>query len=88
MRQIVPPTASFVFGPESPFVDKAVAFDGSASTDDGTIKTYYWEFGDGFDANGKTVTHHFGDPGRFEVTLWVTDDEGQTSSVTREIVVQ
>ncbi len=83
-----PPTASFVFGPESPFVDQPVVFDASSSTDDGKIKTYYWEFGDGFDAGGKTVTHPFGDPGSVEVTLWVTDDKGQTSSVTKKIVVQ
>lgn len=82
------PTASFTMTPATAAVDQAVTFNATASADDGTIETYYWEFGDGLDANGATVTHQFADPGTFEVTLWVTDDAGQTASVTQEIVIQ
>jgi len=66
----------------------AVAFDGSASTDDGAIVTYLWEFGDGSEANGRTVSHTFAVPGTYEVTLWVTDDLAQASSISHVIKVK
>ncbi len=82
------PVASFVYDPPAPLVDQPVAFDASASSDDKKIVTYYWEFGDGFEGEGKKTTYSYSDPGTFEVTLWVTDDSGQTASVTKTIVVQ
>lgn len=82
------PVAAFTMSPETASVNQPVSFDAATSSDDGSIATYLWEFGDGSDAEGSTVTHAFVNPGTFEVTLWVTDDEGQTSSVTHEIVVQ
>lgn len=82
------PTAAFSFNPASPSTGQEVTFDGSQSSDDRGVVTYLWEFGDGFEAEGKTVTHSYADPGAFEVTLWVTDDRGQTSSLTKTITVQ
>jgi chitodextrinase len=67
---------------------KAAEFDGSGSTDDGSIVTYYWEFGDGSTGTGKTATHTYELPGTYEVTLWVTDDAGQQASVTKSVVVK
>jgi len=84
----VPPVADFSFGPAEPTVGQPVAFDASPSSDDGEIVSYYWEFGDGQAAEGTSVTHAFPQPGTFEITLWVTDDTEQTSSVTKEIVVK
>jgi PKD repeat protein len=57
------------------------SFDASASTDDGTIVTYAWDFGDGTTVEGVTATHDFATPGSFTVTLTVTDNDGV--SVTR-----
>ncbi len=79
-----PPTAAFT-SPENGAVGQPITFDGSKSTDDGQITVYVWEFGDGFDGQGVSVTHTFTDPGTYEVTLWVTDDRNQTSSITRAI---
>jgi penicillin-binding protein 1A len=83
-----PPVAAFTFGPETPAVEQSVAFDATESTDDGEIVAYLWEFGDGEQAESETVSHAYVDPGTYEVTLWVTDDAEQTSSLTREIVVE
>ncbi len=63
-------------------VEAAVAtvFDASGSQDpDGTIVSYFWDFGDGTTARGKTVTHSYAGIGVFTVTLTVTDDEGETA---------
>ncbi len=59
---------------EAPF---AVTFDGSGSTDDGSISAYQWDFGDGSPiATDATVTHTFDTVGEYIVTLQVTDDLG------------
>ncbi len=82
-----PPTASFTAPPEG-IVGQPLFFDASASTDDGTISTYLWEFGDGQKSPGRTVEHTYGNPGTYEVTLWVTDDRNQTSSLTRGVLIR
>jgi len=83
-----PPTAAFDWSPVTPVVNAAVHFDGTASTDDGTITKWLWEFGDGQSATGKTVTHKFTTPDTYKVTLWVTDDGGATVSMTKSVKVQ
>jgi YVTN family beta-propeller protein len=55
------------------------ALDGSASTDpDGTVASWGWAFGDrkSMATTGPTVRHAFRKPGKFTVTLSVTDNEG------------
>ena len=65
-----------------------VPLDGSGSTDDGKIVTWYWEFGDGANASGPKATHTWAANGSYEVTLWVTDDHGQQASTTRRITIK
>lgn len=84
----LPPKASFAASPAEAIVGQPVAFDATASSDDGKITTYVWEFGDGEEGQGVKTTHVYADPGTYEITLWVTDDKDQTSSVTRKIVVK
>ena len=64
-----------------------MVLDASISSDDVGIVRYYWEFDDGQTADGPSVTHIFENPGTYEVTLWLTDDAEQTSSVTKEVDV-
>jgi penicillin-binding protein 1A len=83
----MPPTAQFS-GPATVRPGKPATFDASPSADDGTIVTYYWEFGDGATASGKTTSHTWQAPGTYEITLWVTDDSGEQASVTKAITVR
>ncbi|MHB9004789.1 MAG: penicillin-binding transpeptidase domain-containing protein, partial [Coriobacteriia bacterium] len=83
----LPPKADFKFSPSQVTAGSPVEFDGSHAKDNGTIVKFYWEFGDGTEAEGVKQQHIFTSPGTFEVTLWVTDDKNQTASVTKEIVV-
>lgn len=57
-----------------------VNFDASASRDqDGRIVSYSWQFGDWSspeDTTGPTVSHVYERPGEYQVTLTVTDDNG------------
>ncbi|UCF07367.1 MAG: PKD domain-containing protein [Thermoplasmata archaeon] len=59
------------------FIGDDAKFDGSASYDlDGCIVSYEWDFGDGNTASGVSPTHIYDAPGRYTVTLTVTDDDG------------
>lgn len=68
-----------------------VEFSGSSSTDDGTIVSYDWDFGDKSVINdttiGPVVTHIFPDAGIFNVKLTVKDDRGQSGWATDSIRV-
>jgi PGF-pre-PGF domain-containing protein len=68
-------------------VGASVSFDAGDSADNGQIVQYKWSFGDGETASGETVSHAFGSPGRYEVTLTVTDMAGNTEKTTVSLVV-
>ncbi|MEA5117249.1 MAG: PKD domain-containing protein, partial [Propionicimonas sp.] len=78
------PTASFT----STAVELTASFDGSASSDpDGTVASYAWEFGDTQTGTGVSPTHSYASSGTYTVTLTVTDDNGATDSVAKQITV-
>jgi PKD repeat protein len=82
------PLASFSMGSASPIAGQPVSFDGSASSDpNGTISSYSWSFGDGGSATGATPSHTYAEPGRYTVTLTVTDEAGRTGSVSHALTV-
>ena len=82
------PTPRFSYSPTSPKAGDFVFFNGSASSDDGAIVRYEWDYGDGNRIEtGMTVSHDFDDPGTYFVTLTVTDNEGKRSSVTQVVTV-
>ena len=64
-----------------------VDVDASASTDDGTITAYAWDFGDGGTATGRTASHTYAANGTYAVKLTVTDDRGVTTSLTKQVTV-
>lgn len=68
------PVAAFDAGSGTP-----TQFDATGSSDpDGRIARYDWDFGDGAHAKdaGPTPRHTYAAPGRYRVTLIVTDNEG------------
>lgn len=69
-------------GPYSGYVNESVIFDGSESSDDGTLTSYSWNFGDGATGTGESSTHIYTSTGNYTITLTVTDNEGATSSDT------
>ena len=78
-----PPIASFTESSESVIVGETIYFNASDSYDpDGTIISYFWDFGDGTNTTGVVVNHSYADNGNYTVTLMVTDDEGATDSAT------
>ena len=61
-------------------------FDGSASSDpDGRIVSYAWDFGDGTTGTGSNPYRFYQQHGTYTVRLTVTDDQGNTGTVTHTV---
>lgn len=50
----------------------------------GNIVNYYWDLGDGSDAEGNPVEHSY-EPGQYSVVLKVVDDEGREGRIMKTI---
>ena len=88
IRALGAPVAQFKMDRVAGVQPLPVWLDGRASVDpDGGPLTFDWNFGDGEVGSGAIVDHVFRSGGRFVVTLTVTDDEGDRSTVTREVEV-
>lgn len=78
------PTAAFTYT----CTDLACDFDGGESADsDGSIESYAWDFGDGSEGSGVTVSHAYASGGTYTVTLTVTDDDGATDTEAASVSV-
>ncbi|MBI4699905.1 MAG: PKD domain-containing protein [Deltaproteobacteria bacterium] len=82
-----PPSAAFTAAAIAR-IKEPVSFDASGSSDpDGTIVKYAWDFGDGNNGSGPSLSHAFEKPGPYEVKLTVTDNDEAESSTTRSVEI-
>jgi prepilin-type N-terminal cleavage/methylation domain-containing protein len=81
-----PPAASFGgsnFSGKSPLTAN---FDATGSSDpDGNSLSYVWQFGDGTDGQGSTITHTYSTAGTYTATLTVYDGKGGVGSASQVI---
>jgi PKD repeat protein len=83
-----PPSASFTGAPNPQIRGQAINFDASGSVSPGgSITNYSWAFGDGAGGNGQTVSHAYTSAGTFDVTLSVTDDQGNVAAQTQQVTI-
>ncbi len=78
-RDATPPSVHAVSVPGSTRVGHAVSMSASAS-DALSGVSISWDFGDGASARGATVSHSYGAPGRYRITVQVRDGSGNTVS--------
>jgi hypothetical protein len=92
VAQAPEPTASFAAYSSPAVVGSAVSFNGAASSPTaGTLADYHWAFGDGQSASGaeaSQVTHAYAAPGRYTVTLTVTNDSGASAETSQVLAVE
>ncbi len=78
-----PPVASFTESSTQALTNVAISFDAAGSSDPvGTIAIYAWDFGDGSIGSGLTVSHAYANAGSYTVNLTVTDDSGNTGTLS------
>ena len=82
-----PPSASFTFSPEEPTIQDTVNFYDTSSDPDGSVVSWYWNFGDEFTSTSKNPTHKYSNKGSYTVSLTVTDDEDISISTQKIITI-
>jgi len=84
---ILPPTANFTYTPTDPTITDLIHFNDTSTSDDGTIVSWLWDFGDGNTSIMQHPTHQYFFPGIYSVKLKVTDNFGLTNNVSKEVEV-
>lgn len=79
----MPITANFLVSPT--FL--SVAFTDISTGYTGSITSWVWDFGDNNTASTQNPTNVYSIPGTYNVTLSITDSAGNTSNLSRSIIV-
>jgi PKD repeat protein len=77
------PVAQF----QSSCADLDCTFTDLSSDSDGQVESYDWQFSDGGSAGTQNPSHSFAAAGDYDVTLTVTDNDGDETSVTHSVTV-
>ncbi|MCD6370412.1 MAG: PKD domain-containing protein, partial [Thermoplasmata archaeon] len=81
------PVADFSFTPFNPTAADTIQFNDLSYDLDGTIVNWTWDFGDGSISYEQNPQHRYADDRIYTVTLTVTDNDGATASITKQIIV-
>jgi PKD repeat protein len=85
------PDIDFEFTPVEPFARKNIQFIDKSEDLDGDILTWTWEFGDGnnsYSTAGGGKSYSYQDDGFYIVKLTVIDNDGASSSITKNINIR
>jgi len=82
-----PPQADFAFSPAQPGVGELVQFTDRSHDPDGEIVSWEWDFGDGTTSAERSPSHTYAEGGTYTVRLTVTDNDGLSSSTTKQVRV-
>lgn len=83
-----PPSASFRIDPNRPEIEEDTTLDGSYATDiDGSIQSYDWKIEDNPAQTGVSPAVSFETSGEYNVSLTVTDNNGENSTRKKVLTV-
>jgi len=83
----IPPTAYFTFRPLNPTVKDIIMFKSVSPDMDGSIVSWWWNFGNGYYSDLGNPNFQYYKEGIYTVSLTVTDNFGLTDTFEREIIV-
>ncbi|MFT7236498.1 MAG: outer membrane protein assembly factor BamB [Cyclobacteriaceae bacterium] len=83
------PEALFTIGGTAPYyLDVEVPFTDNSTDDDGTVASWFWDFGDNTTSTEQNPTHAYSSKASYTVSLTVTDNAGSSSTTTNTINIQ
>jgi PKD repeat protein len=83
----VPPTANFSYTKSYPTTNDIIQFNDTSIDSDGNISSWLWDFNDGTSSTISNPKHRFNTTGTYNVSLEVTDNDGEKNLVTKTINV-
>jgi len=87
-NEMIKPSVFFIFTPTSPKIGDTVTFQDESYDSDGNITKRFWNFGDESTSIEKNQTHSYEEPGKYNVTLTIWDDDNLVNSLKKEIIVK
>ncbi|PIR76611.1 MAG: hypothetical protein COU32_01155 [Candidatus Magasanikbacteria bacterium CG10_big_fil_rev_8_21_14_0_10_42_10] len=82
-----PPIALFTISTSTTNVNTNILFDATSSTDDTSIASYIWDFGDETSGADAITPHEYTNAGSYTITLTVTDTDGLSSNTSTLITI-
>ncbi len=79
----IAPIVKFTFSPENPSVNDAINFTDQSYDKDGSISSWFWDFGDGTNSTEQNPSYTFNEKQKWQITLTVKDNEGAKNSTTQ-----
>lgn len=85
--QNLPPVAEFGYSPTNPKKGQNIEFTNISIDPEWKELTFLWDFGDGYTSTFRTPVHEYTEAKEYTVKLTVTDDEGATNSIIKNISI-
>jgi PKD repeat protein len=82
-----PPFTGFSYSPYRPNINEIVNYTDLSTDIDGSIVSWYWNFGDGNSSNLQHPSHQYAQNGTYNITLTVNDDGGLQNNTSLYIQV-
>jgi PKD repeat protein len=79
--------ASFSIEPSMPGVNETVFFNSTSEDDENQIYLYKWYINGNFVSDGENLEYKFKKNGLYEVSLTITDENGQSDSCMSSLIV-
>ena len=86
VRKNTAPKADFTFSPKDPTVTDTIQFTDTSKDDVGVVQ-WKWDFGDGTMSDVQSPSHKYATAKTYSVKLSVTDTDGASSSITKDVTV-